>query len=135
MTVEEAAAIYLPALCVWREMRGESPLARLACLWVIRNRANDPRFRWPRRLADVVLQKYQFSSFNHGDPNASLMPQPGPDYQAWLEICEMCNAPGPDPTGGANMYEALPPDATQPGWINSAVLVATIDKTRFYRLS
>lgn len=135
ITVADAEDLYLPALCVWREMRGESPQARLACFWVIRNRTTDLRFRWPRRPALVVTQPFQFSSFNHGDPNAALIPKAGgTDWHAWLDICAMCDAPGGDPTGGANQYEALPDDAPKPGWVAQSSLLVTIGKTRFYRL-
>ena len=128
---------YLSALCVWREMRGESPDARLACYWVIRNRANDPRTRWPRTYAGVVTQKYQFSSFNSADPNSAKWPDMrgnSEDYQAWVDIVELVGEPGPDNTDGANAYEAVPDGQTKPGWAEQGRLVKVIGKTRFYKL-
>lgn len=135
MTCAQASDVFTAALCVWREMRGESDEARLACFWVIKNRALDMHARWPQTWYGVVTQKYQFSSFNVGDPNASLMPREGtPDWQAWVEIQGIIDEPGPDPTDGANQYEALPPEANKPGWVHSARLVKQIGKTRFYKL-
>jgi Cell Wall Hydrolase len=136
MTVAESQEIFLPALCIWREMRGESGAARLGCYWVIRNRANDARNRWPKTLYEVVTQPWQFSSFNKGDANAGLMPHRGivADWQAWQEICAMCDQPGEDPVDGANSYEALPESAPKPGWANEAQLVRQLGGTRFYKI-
>jgi Cell Wall Hydrolase len=44
--------------------------------WVIRNRADKPSWWGGPSIASVVLHPYQFSSFNHNDPNATKMPQP-----------------------------------------------------------
>lgn len=136
MTVLQAQDVYVAALCIWREMRGESDLARLGCYWVIRNRANDARNRWPKSFYGVVTQKYQFSSFNPGDPNASLLPHEGniPDWKAWLECATIVDAPGDDPVAGANAYECLPDNVARPGWAMSARMVKQIGKTRFYVL-
>ena len=136
MTVAESQDTFIRALCIWREMRGESNLARLACYWVISNRMTDPQGRWPKTVYDVVTQPYQFSSFNHGDPNAAAMPHKGnsADWQAWLDISGICDNPGPDPTDGANMYEALGDSIPKPGWVPHAALKKIIGNTRFYRL-
>lgn len=136
MTLAEAEDIYYRALCVWREMRGQSNEARLGCYWVITNRANDSRNRWPKTLYGVVTQKYQFSSFNVDDPNSKLIPVRcgALDLAAWQEIRVLVDAPGPDPTNGANAYESLPETAAKPGWALTADLVATIGGTRFYKL-
>jgi hypothetical protein len=128
---------YLTALCIWREMRGASIDERRACYWVIHNRSTDARERWPRSLAGVVTQKYQFSSFNATDANASKWPVAtpgGPDWIAWCEIIAIMDEPDPDPTGGANAYENLPAGATMPGWADRARLVKVIGSTRYYKL-
>ena len=41
---------------------------------MIRNRAEDPKKRWPRTVSGVILEPRQFSSFNAGDPNAVKFP-------------------------------------------------------------
>lgn len=136
MTVAEAQEVFVPALAVWREMRGESDLARCACFWVIRNRSTDNAHRWPRSLYEVVTQRNQFSSFNQGDPNASLMPRSdhAADWQAWQQIQGIIDNPGTDPVEGANMYEAEPDGVPRPAWTQEAELIKQIGKTRFYKL-
>jgi hypothetical protein len=128
---------YLTALCIWREMRGASHDERVGCYWVIRNRANDEKVRWPRTMAGVVTQRYQFSSFNVTDPGATRWPLDGlgnADWVAWQEIVALVNAPPDDPTGGANRYENLPSGATKPGWAEQGRIVKAIGGTRFYKL-
>lgn len=136
VTVAEAQDVFIAALCVWREMRGESAEARLACYWVIKNRATDMLRRWPRTWYGVVTEAEQFSSFNKKDPNSSLMPKKImiADWQAWLEISAIVDSPGADPTGGANSYEALPDGEPRPGWAAASKMVKQIGKTRFYKL-
>ena len=85
-------------LCLWREARSESMAAKAAVLSVIRNRANDPKNRWPKTLAGVVLQPNQFTSFSWGDPNSVAFPcapktGTNPDWQAWLDSCAVWDAP------------------------------------------
>jgi spore germination cell wall hydrolase CwlJ-like protein len=65
----------LARLCLWREARGESLAAKAAVLAVLRNRANDPKNRWPKTLAGVVTQPFQFSSMNRNDPNVTAWPK------------------------------------------------------------
>jgi hypothetical protein len=103
---------------------------------VICNRYLDRQKRWPRTIHQVVLQPAQFSSFNAGDPNAIMFPRESnqADWQAWQEICAMCDRPGDDPTGGANAYEAVPTGKPRPAWANASKLAKIIGNTRFYRL-
>src|SRR5262245_34015245 len=60
------------ALAVWREARGESLRGRCLVAQVIENRVTDSR--WPDTYVGVITQRLQFSSFNPGDPNATLFP-------------------------------------------------------------
>ena len=132
--------LYLPALCVWREMRSRSVGERLGCYWVIKNRAADKQGRgWPKSLAGVVTQRDQFSSFNAGDKNSKLWPMPNgsPDWQAWVEIVEMLTADAglpADPTGGANCYETVPDGLKRPAWADPEKMTIQIGVTRFYKL-
>lgn len=64
----------ITALCVWREARGESYIAKFLVASVIFNRSVDTSHRWPMIPSSVVLQPKQFSSFNVDDPNSSKMP-------------------------------------------------------------
>ncbi len=132
------AGEFLQALALYREARGESLAAKSGILAVIRNRAaQSPKFGWPPTTTGVILQPYQFSSFNANDPNAKVWPDassPG-QWQAWLDCCVVVQAPlAADPTEGANHYEALAPVAQRPDWAIPAKLTVTIGKTRFYKL-
>jgi len=138
-------------LCIWREARGESIAAKAAVLAVLRNRANDPKNRWPKTLAGVVLQPFQFSSFNANDPNVTAWPKVPPasmvggsaDWPAWLDSCAAYDAPlTADPVGGAQFYHdsSIPPPAV--AWLGpghtvadlEALRTATIGRLSFYRL-
>jgi len=119
-------------LCIWREGRGCSPAAQAGIYWVIRNRVADPR--WPNTAAEVVLQPWQFSAFNSGDPNSTRFPRhkDAPDYAAWQRILAMVASPPPDPTGGAVFYE-LCPDDDEPSWAKQRAVVFRADGLEFYR--
>ena len=140
-------------LCLWREARSESLAAKAAVLAVIRNRANDPKNRWPKTLAGVVTQKSQFSSFNANDPGVTAWPKApmvisgipvkNPDWQAWLDSCAVWDAPlAADPTNGANFYHdsSIPPPAV--AWLGVGHTVADLEalktceigKLAFYRI-
>jgi N-acetylmuramoyl-L-alanine amidase len=112
---------FLAALCIWREARGEPYAVKQAVAFVLWNRLNDPKNRWPKRLASVVLQPLQFSSFNANDPNATKLPDPTHelDWEAWQEAQTALDSvytanPGQDPTEGAtNFYNSSIPT---PSW-------------------
>lgn len=101
---------FVTRLCLFREARGESMPAKAAVLAVIRNRANDPKNRWPKTLAGVVLQPYQFSSMNRTDPNSAawpVAPTGGPgnaDWSAWLDCCTVYDAPLTASSVGSAQY-------------------------------
>ena len=140
----------LARLAMYREARGESMAAKAGVLAVLRNRANDPKNRWPKTLAGVVLEPGQFSSFSAKDPNSVVFPNPAhaADWQSWLDCCEVFDVPLiADPTMGANSYHSIP-DAgytykntegktvtlMPPSWADPAKLTAQIGNTKFYRL-
>lgn len=129
---------YLEALAIYREGRGESKAAKAAMLAVIRNRAAEsPKYGWPKTTSGVITQKWQFSSFNPDDPNATVWPDytsPG-RWQAWLDCCDVVQTPMlADPTDGANHYEAIEDGTKRPKWADPAKMTIEIGKTRFYRL-
>jgi spore germination cell wall hydrolase CwlJ-like protein len=135
LTFEEE---YLLALCIWREARSASVAAWLGIYWVIQNRIGKPGFR--PSLSRVILQPFQFSSFNKNDPNVTRFPIKAktPDWTTWTRIRELIVAPGPDPTFGALFYESFPVDKLpeirqhQP-WFSAAKQTAKIGPFRFYR--
>lgn len=91
-------------ITVWREARGEGIEGMRAVAWVIENRANDARRRWPSDPEHICLEPKQFSCWNDTDPERSLYPfvtdeqfeQAG---MVWVNLHAM-----PDPTGGATFY-------------------------------
>jgi hypothetical protein len=128
----------LAALCVWREARGQSVEARRGVWWVLMNRVGKPLFR--STLTAVVLQPYQFSSFNMHDPNVAKFPTEAHllDWRAWQEILDIAESPDADPTSGAVYYESFPLEqldeirARDP-WFAEDKMTVQIDAMRFYK--
>ena len=123
----------LMALCIWREARGESADAQRGVAWVIRNRSRDPERRWPTSTVAVILQPYQFSGFNHADPNSTKFP--GASEASWVACCDAADSTLPDPVSGAQYYHSYPDDRPDlwPAWTREFTLVATIGNLKFYR--
>lgn len=121
---------FLTALCIWREARGQGDDAKRGVLWVINNRVDDKR--WPATASGVITQPKQFSSFNPGDPNATLFPL---WYDAeFAACCEVVDNPGDDPTKGANAYHSIPPGGHLPAWADETKLTVRIGAFSFYKL-
>lgn len=126
---------FIAALCLWREARGSSAHAMSGVYHVLLNRASDPKKRWPKQVHQVVLQRLQFSSFNHDDPNSSKFPidDGGPDWKAWLQACEVVmDSLGGDPTNGATNYHSEMP--VPPKWADPDKITAEIGPFTFYKL-
>jgi hypothetical protein len=136
---------FLAALALWREARNQSLAAKTAVYHVIVNRATDSKRRWPSSMPEVVLQPWQFSSFNANDPNVSKFPVPSnkPDWKAWLDCEAVVSSPlAADPTQGANHYHdnSIPPPAV--AWLGknatpaqlAAKLTCEIGSFKFYKL-
>lgn len=128
----------LAALCIWRESRGEGLEAKRGVFHVLNNRVKASGF--PKDLTSVVLQPWQFSSFNANDPNATKFPRPNDPgaWVAWKDSCEVVETPGEDPTGGAVFYESFPPDLLDglrvgKPWFKAELMTVQIGKIRFYR--
>jgi N-acetylmuramoyl-L-alanine amidase len=126
--------LFLMALCVWREARGEPMEAKRAVGWVIRNRADKPGWWGGPSIASVVLHPYQFSSFNHNDPNSTKMPAPqDPSWIASLMAAQEAFAKSTsDPTGGAVDYYDKSMDSNPPPWATDGALVHACDLGSFH---
>ena len=124
----------LVELCIWREARGASKDARQGVLSVLRNRLA-AKWLGATSMAEVILRKYQFSSFNWSDPNSNLWPREGnhADWEAWLDICSLVDSDPPDNTSGANSYHNASMNPL-PSWSDPAKIVARIDPFLFLRL-
>jgi N-acetylmuramoyl-L-alanine amidase len=127
--------LVLLALCNWREARGESLDAKLAQAWTVRNRAMNPSWWGGPSYASVILKPYQFSSFNHNDPNASKMPTE--EDSSWTECLTIANevysGTGTDLTSGCSHYFDKSLDSHPPSWAAEMVHVIDIGNLRFYR--
>lgn len=127
---------FLLALAIWREARGESDTGMLLVGLVILNRALDGKHRWPRRVAEVILQPQQFSAFNPDDPNALLWPRDrDPTWKRAERAALAAIEASADPTfrhpaAQANHYHAT---SVQPRWATAEPL-HTEDRHVFYRL-
>lgn len=123
----------LLALCCWREARGTAQAARRGVAHVVMNRVLDARARWPRSVRAVILQPYQFSSFNAHDPNAAKFPAPA--SPVWADCCRAAAealAGAPDPTREAVFYFSPPLTAPPPCW-GDVVLTAALGSLKFYK--
>lgn len=120
---------FILALAVWREARGESPRGHRLVAQTIENRVQDPR--WPDNYESVILQPWQFSSFNRGDPNALKFPTEAdatwPDCVAAAD--DILNADSVITL--ANHYHVI---GLHPSWADSSKIVATEGHHIFYRL-
>jgi hypothetical protein len=129
---------FLACLCVWREGRGQSVAARRGIWWALQNRVGKPQFR--PSLVRVILQPWQFSSFNANDPNSTKFPNEAVslDWQAWVETLNISESPDSDPTGGAVYYESFDPAEldtirAKDAWFAADKMTVQIDAVRFYR--
>lgn len=105
----EMSDLALLQLAIWREARGESYDGKRGVAHVIVNRSTVSSW-WNHHVAGsvakVILQPYQFSSFNRGDPNETKWP---PDVDgAFAECCAVALAvtggSDADLTNGATYY-------------------------------
>lgn len=131
---------------VWAEARGEGRDGQAAVAWVLKNRAQNPRW-WSRNrddipddtIAAVCVDPWQFSCWLKSDPNyckLTSLPKTDPAYVAIRAICkDVFDGKVPDPTGKADHYVVN-------SWIprtkwaseNAAKKTVTIKNHTFYRL-
>ncbi len=130
------ADVFLTALTVWREARGESREGQIAVAWSIRNRAARGDNRYPKTVLGVVTQKWAYSSLT--DPkDPQLAKWPGVDDPGWMDILQMANdvwyGEEVDPTDGATMYysDTIPfPASWDP---DQLIATVKIGHHQFYR--
>lgn len=129
----ELNELYLCALCVYREARGEPYEGKFGVACVIRNRTKDAGARWPTTYRGVVLQPKQFSCFNPNDSQSKVWPFSGPD-KVWAECVRAAFSvqhTDADNVGGANHYHTL---SINPHWADPNKLTAIIGNHKFYQL-
>lgn len=136
---------FMSALCALREAGGETIQAKMGVVSVIRNRAADPKNRWPKNVTDVIAQPYQFSSFNVGAAGSGVWPSPRQPYEwkAWLDSIAVATAAlAADPTDGATFYHDVSIAPPFEAWLGKTATLADLERLRtvqigrliFYRL-
>jgi hypothetical protein len=123
------------ARTIWGEARGESDAGKAGVAWVVQNRAMIGGW-WGDDIVEVCLKPYQFSCWNHNDPNRKQMERlsanSNPPFQKCLEIArDVLKGKIPDPTKGANHYHA---DYVKPNWAKSENFTVQIGNHLFYKL-
>jgi len=112
----ELSDLDLAALCIWREARGEGILGKRGVAHVIKNRTMEGPLGYS--ISHVVLQPYQFSSFNANDPNADKWPTDS-DH-SWLDCQqtaqEVLHGSDFDITNGARFYFSPPLTSPPHAW-------------------
>ena len=140
MNPQNMYGVILLAVCIWRESRGELHVTKTAVAWSIRNRVLKPGW-WGHSFEGVILMPWQYSSFNHSDPNAVKWPNSADP--AWVDSLDIAqkvftNDPAlPDPSHGATSYFDISLDTDPPKWSFDGSNVKTVDMGRlhFYRLA
>ena len=153
MKPQEIADRWYMALTMWGEARGAGLDAMYCVGWVIRNRRDDPRRRWPRTIPEVVTQSamsggrrvYQFACWDPADPNGpklrNPLGQPKPDRDAFysaLQMAEIVLTTPADSNPMPGVYWYVDTTIEPPAWTRNLVLVDRLPVAgpvpfRFYR--
>lgn len=135
--IEDQKTDVLFAMAIWGEARGEYIAGKTGVAYVIKNRAEHPRW-WGHDLREVVLKPFQFSCLNINDPNRSklLLPLKHDAVEVWDECYEVAfgvmNDDMPNPVGLSDHYfdDSIAP----PRWAKADKFVNKIGRLNFYRL-
>ncbi len=128
------------ARAIFGEARGETNEGKIAVGWVIRKRAENPRW-WGSCFHSVILKPWQFSAFNEGDPNRPFVEDPLHtnsewDRRAWHECYviagQILRNEADDPTFGADHFYSI--IISPPPWAEEQKFTVQIGNHRFYRL-
>jgi len=132
--------VALLGLCAWREARNQGRDGMVAVCWSVRNRVFHPSIHWwGKSWPGVILHPYQYSSFNHDDPNALLLPADPKQDSSWADALQAAHdvytPVAPDPTSGATHYYV--DGSPVPAWVHepSTIFTVQIGKHRFYKAS
>lgn len=125
------------ARTVWAEARGESREGQRAVAWVIRNRAENPRW-WGRDIKDVCLKDWQFSCWNVNDPQSQRLLKDLESTALYESIEDLCiqvlaEPKYMDPTGNSDHYLTTA-IMHSTSWSKGRVPERIIGNHAFYRL-
>lgn len=132
------AKLYILALCVYREARGEPFYGKLLVANTILERVRDRR--WPDTLEGVIVQPWQFSSFNKNDPNNVVFPYtgptPSPNDKAWLDSIDAAQKVMGENSPVSHLHRANHYHTTnvQPRWSEGKTPVAIVGNHKFFLL-
>ena len=126
--------IFMIALAIYREARGEDLSAKIAVGCAIRNRVQHPDW-YGKNWFECITKPYQFSSFNRGEPNSIVFGSP--DQPAWAESLAAALrvlSGEPDPTGGATFYFDQSLDKNPPKWASIYAHTGDVGRFRFFKV-
>jgi len=122
----------LLALVIWRESQNQPFAAKFGVGCSIRNRVQHPRW-WGRDYRSVILDPWQYSSFNANDPNSNKFPSAtSPGYADCVEAAQNVLRGLPDNTKGAVSYFDRSLDTNPPKWSVSPQFEKTLDLGAFH---
>lgn len=135
--------ILVLAKTIGGEARGESYEGQVAVGWCIRNRVeldlnqDDKPDWWGEGITAVCMKPFQFSCWNPGDPNLSII-RFSSLIDLWLVrafgiACLVISGDLPDYSRGATHYYDKRM-ALLPGWAEDKTPTAEIGHHRFFRL-
>jgi spore germination cell wall hydrolase CwlJ-like protein len=130
--------VFLLALVVWREARGEPKLGKIAVAYTIMNRYDRPSW-WGSTPAEVIFKKWQYSSMTDpNDPQLKLLPSPYEKigWATWQECLDVARdvyeRSAPNPAPGADSYFA--DYIAAPKWADPKKFVVKIGHHSFFNL-
>lgn len=136
LPIENQDPLTLLAMAIWAESRNQKTFAKIGMASVVRNRVSQGKYG--QGLSGVILKPYQFSSFNHNDPNRikMLTPVQHDGQHVWDECYWVAQGVSSgyldDPTTGAVFYFSLPLTAPPHAW-GDVVQTCVIDGLSFYK--
>ena len=121
------------AKTIWGEARGESDEGKIAVGWVIRNRAEKPKW-WGKTISGVCLKKWQFSCWNSNDPNANKIANlSDEELTPFILIAKsILDGDVDDPTGKSTHYH-VHGMKNMPKWSEGKTPFIQIDHHDFYK--
>lgn len=133
MTATEFLDAMMTSLAVWREARGETYQTMLGVAYVIKNRADHPRW-WGNTPTSVVLKPYQFASFNKNDANSLKFPMVGKVWEDCFHAAQAALTKSePDPTNGATHFYDVSIINNPPSWARELTFMSRLGGLLFFK--